>query len=318
MDREQARFILRSFRPDGADSGNPDFEEALSVASADEELGAWLVAEQAQDASISSALGSVPVPGALRNRVLVALRADEDSGNSGENSVEEERAPSGGQPVEAAMEKSEMTVLKVEIAGQMGVPFSAGQGPDGELAREGECWVRSALAAIFLVLGAFVAFELTVSSSRPGEEEGQDSARKDLEGGVIAEVTRAGFFSLEVGDLRKHEGWLRKNFAPGSVHAGSSPGILGGRLVGSRFFELEGSRASHFCFDINGKPIHLIALPAEDFTEVISGKEEPRSRQCLDTGMSVALWPGQDRIFLLVGKLPDQELLELFKSGVVE
>ena len=69
---------------------------------------------------------------------------------------------------------------------------------------------------------------------------------------------------------------------------------------------------------INGKPIHLIALPAEDFTEVISGKEEPRSRQCLDTGMSVALWPGQDRIFLLVGKLPDQELLELFKSGVVE
>ena len=42
MDREQARFILRSFRPDGADSGNPDFEEALSVATVDGELGAWL------------------------------------------------------------------------------------------------------------------------------------------------------------------------------------------------------------------------------------------------------------------------------------
>ena len=50
MHREQARFILRSLRSDGADSGNPDFEEALAVASADEELGAWLAAEQMQDA----------------------------------------------------------------------------------------------------------------------------------------------------------------------------------------------------------------------------------------------------------------------------
>jgi hypothetical protein len=318
MDREQARFILRSFRPHGADSGNPDFEEALSVASVDGDLGAWLEAEQTQDASISLALGSVPVPGTLRNRILAALQADEGAGDSGEDLAKEERASSGVQPVEPTMEKSEMTVLKVEIAGQMGMPFAAGQGADGKLAREGERWVRTALAAIFLVLGAFVAFELTGSGARPGEEKVQDSALKDLEGGVIAEVTRTGFFSLEIGDLREHEGWLRKNLASGSVHAASSSGILGGRLVGSRFFEIQGSRASHFCFDINGKPIHLVALPVEDFTGVSSGKEEPRSRQCLDTGMSVALWPGPDRILLLVGKLPDQELLELFKSGGVK
>ena len=32
MDREQARFILQSLRPDGLDEESADFEEALSVA----------------------------------------------------------------------------------------------------------------------------------------------------------------------------------------------------------------------------------------------------------------------------------------------
>ena len=32
MDKEEARFILRCFRPDGADAGNPDFAEAVTAA----------------------------------------------------------------------------------------------------------------------------------------------------------------------------------------------------------------------------------------------------------------------------------------------
>ena len=32
MDREQARFILQSLRPDGLDEESADFEEALLVA----------------------------------------------------------------------------------------------------------------------------------------------------------------------------------------------------------------------------------------------------------------------------------------------
>ena len=42
MDREQARFILQSLRPDGTDEESADFEEALGVASEDAALGAWL------------------------------------------------------------------------------------------------------------------------------------------------------------------------------------------------------------------------------------------------------------------------------------
>ena len=50
MDKEQARFILRSFRPDGADVNDQDFAEALALATANRELGEWLAAERAFDA----------------------------------------------------------------------------------------------------------------------------------------------------------------------------------------------------------------------------------------------------------------------------
>ena len=46
MDREQARFILQSLRPDGTDVASADFEEALIVAAQDSVLGEWLAAER--------------------------------------------------------------------------------------------------------------------------------------------------------------------------------------------------------------------------------------------------------------------------------
>ena len=43
MDREQARFILQSLRPDGTDEESTDFEEALGVAAEDVALGVCLL-----------------------------------------------------------------------------------------------------------------------------------------------------------------------------------------------------------------------------------------------------------------------------------
>jgi len=57
MDKEQAKFILRSFRPDGSDVNDKDFSEALALAMEDRELGEWLAAERAFDASLADALG---------------------------------------------------------------------------------------------------------------------------------------------------------------------------------------------------------------------------------------------------------------------
>lgn len=73
MDKEEARFILRCFRPDGADAENPDFAEALAWAAKDRELGEWLARERASDSGFASALSSVQIPSILREEILVSL-----------------------------------------------------------------------------------------------------------------------------------------------------------------------------------------------------------------------------------------------------
>lgn len=73
MDKEEARFILRCFRPDGADAENPDFAEALAWAAKDRELGEWLARERARDADFATALNSVGIPPVLREEILVGL-----------------------------------------------------------------------------------------------------------------------------------------------------------------------------------------------------------------------------------------------------
>ena len=76
MDKEQARFILRSFRPDGADGNDQDFAEALALAIEDRELGEWLAHERALDAAFASALNSVELPENLRQDIIGCLAGE--------------------------------------------------------------------------------------------------------------------------------------------------------------------------------------------------------------------------------------------------
>ena len=76
MDKEQARFILRSFRPDGADVEDSDFTGALKLALENRELGEWLANERAFDAGFAKALGSVNFPENLRDDILACLAGE--------------------------------------------------------------------------------------------------------------------------------------------------------------------------------------------------------------------------------------------------
>jgi hypothetical protein len=80
MDKEEARFILRCFRPDGADAGNPDFAEALAWAAKDRELGEWLARERASDAGFAQALSTVGIPASLREEILAGLAVERGDG----------------------------------------------------------------------------------------------------------------------------------------------------------------------------------------------------------------------------------------------
>ena len=73
MDKERAKFVLQSFRPDGADVGDDDFAEALKLATIDRELGEWLMKERAFDAEFAECLARVNLPQGLRESVLLAM-----------------------------------------------------------------------------------------------------------------------------------------------------------------------------------------------------------------------------------------------------
>jgi len=70
MDNQEAKFILKAYRPGGADAGNAVFCEALAQARHDPELHAWFEREQARDKAVAAKLKSLSIPVGLRESIL--------------------------------------------------------------------------------------------------------------------------------------------------------------------------------------------------------------------------------------------------------
>jgi hypothetical protein len=70
MDNEEAKFILRAYRPNGADAGNAMFCEALEQAKRDPELARWLEREQVLDNAVAGKMRAAMPPAGLRDAIL--------------------------------------------------------------------------------------------------------------------------------------------------------------------------------------------------------------------------------------------------------
>jgi hypothetical protein len=70
MNNQEAKFILRAYRPSGADAANPAFAEALAQARRDPTLGDWLRREQTHDQAVAAKLRAAPPPVGLRDAIL--------------------------------------------------------------------------------------------------------------------------------------------------------------------------------------------------------------------------------------------------------
>jgi hypothetical protein len=74
MDNQEAKFILKAYRPGGADASDPMFAEALAQAERDPQLRAWMEREQQLDRVVAEKLRGVPVPAGLRETILTGAR----------------------------------------------------------------------------------------------------------------------------------------------------------------------------------------------------------------------------------------------------
>jgi hypothetical protein len=74
MTNKDASFLLGAWRPNGADSSNPEFSEALAQAGRDPILKQWFEDQREFDSAIATRLQSLPVPADLRSRILTGAR----------------------------------------------------------------------------------------------------------------------------------------------------------------------------------------------------------------------------------------------------
>jgi len=70
MTSNEARTILRAYRPGKSAEDDPHFAQALALAGQDAGLGAWLDEQNALHDAMRSKFGEIPVPANLRERIL--------------------------------------------------------------------------------------------------------------------------------------------------------------------------------------------------------------------------------------------------------
>ena len=322
MDREQARFILQSLRPDGTDVASADFEEALIVAAQDSVLGEWLSAERRRDAVIAEAFEDVPVPPDLIDEILTQVSLERGARAPSEELVAndagpaEERSLRQSEPLTVTSDGSPMTVLKVEIAATASGSAIPGPAPGYiDYGKRKEGILKVALLAGLLVVGAFATFELTSSNLGPTSGKTGRITLRELGQGALFAISQELPFELQGNELYGYQDWLRAEGGP-RVDFKDLPGrISGGRLLGCRVSTIGGTRASHLCFDLENTPVHVFVVPTMPIKDSPAGwRVAADCWTCPETGCAVVAQRSESRIWFFLSAREEKSLADLVRE----
>lgn len=294
MDEDRARFILRSFRPDGADVDDQDFAEALAMAMEHRELGEWLAEERAFDAAFAKALCAVELPENLRDDIFGCLageRADFPQAQDGHDAALigalASIHPPGGlrDEILAAMDRTaQSTRVTKPVWRRFAMPLAA-------------------------AAGVALAFLLTRKNDNPPVAAGP----------LPVEVVQAGFirtyesplFSLD--EKRDDQRLLIENLksrklpCPGCL----PPGLQNVKSIGCRELVIDGKAGSLICFDERENGIvHLVIFRREDVCGELPCREHPDFAQ--KGHWAAARWEDEKNVFILIGNTDMRKLASLF------
>ncbi len=285
MDREEARFILRSFRPDGADAADSDFAEALQAAAGDRELADWLARERAMDSAIAAAMAATPVPATLRDDILGSLTANRGDLPQAEDELDAAvigalatiRPPDSlrAQAI-AAMERSALAA-RPALWKRVGVPLAAAAG----------------VALAFALVRQEPTAAPATTASRPAP------IPVDLiEAGFVRTFTTP-FFSV---DPARAEGMPVEHLEERKLPCPKllPPGLQNLEAVGCRELVIDGKRGSLVCFDQReGGTLHLVIFKRQDVSGDLPCHKAPQFGEhgCF----SVARWCDGRHVFMLLG-----------------
>lgn len=314
MDQEQAKFILQSFRPDGADANDADFTEALQLAASDRELGDWLARERAEDAAFAQMLGQVEIPERLRQHIMSVMRGESPREESANFVFDEDltNALAGIEPPEGLREQILTAVEAQErvITPQFNQDVNKSDGPKHRFR-----WPQIAAVAAALALGAFLAIQLT---QKPSGEKALVSHDVHIQ---AAKVLDSGGMSLDMKNSNVVEvnRWLSEHELPTPT---SLPrGLRDMTMLGCKMIKLPGdTKASMVCFTKDsGNVLHLVIVPskilAKENLPTMDKLKKSDCYFCPDSRWNVARWRDTQNTFILLAhkNAPNKkDMLEYF------
>lgn len=298
MDKEQARFILRSFRPDGADVGDPDFAEALKLAVENRELGEWLAGERAFDAGFANALGAVDLPENLREDILACLAAERGDFPQAEDSND-------AAWIGALASIQAPASLRTQVLAAMDRTVTMDITPVAKISP-----FRRAAIPLAAAAGIALAFLIT----RPGKPA--DIVRIQP---IPIEAVQAGFVrtfespSFDLDEKRENHQVLVQHLVEHRLPSPSCmpPGLKAVKGVGCRELEIDGKRGSLICF-MSGENglVHMVIFRREDVSGDFSDKNHPDFAQ--SGKWATARWEDGDKVYLLLSVTQVAKLTALF------
>lgn len=295
MDKDEARFILHSFRPDGADAADPDFAAALKLAMENRELGEWLANERAFDASFAEALGTVELPQELRDDIFACLAAERGD------------YPQAQDPQDAAWIGALASVqpppgFRDELITAMNRTVAV------EKTKKGPNLFRRFAIPVAAAAGVALAFLVT----RPGSASGTFKA-------VPFEAVQAGFvktydspaFALE--EKRENFEVLVRHLQQKKLPCpgGLPPGLKDKKGIGCRELEIDGKKGSLICFKVGEQGVvHIMVFRRNDVSGDFPPKESPEFAQY--GNWVSARWQDGSKVFVVMSDSMGEKLTELF------
>lgn len=302
MDKERAKFILQSFRPDGEDADEPAFAEALELAAKDRELGEWLATERAQDAAFAAMLSDVEIPEDLRDAIFDVLEGAQDQPAEFDadfvGALASLRAPGG---------------LRDQILGAMEVEQKVAEMPQKH--RRGffkaAVWTTSAAAVVAVLVAVTIFFAGAGGNAIAG------TTPVEVEHSAI-EMLESPFFSLDLRNDRQAAlyQWLEVKNLPSPELPEGLQGVQG---IGCKLLEIgkAKSRGSLICYKKDGKTVHLVMMEREaiDSGQVNGIKDAAgKCRGCdKNEGWAVTRWADAEHIYFLLSKMEPEELATVFE-----
>ncbi len=302
MDKERAKFILQSFRPDGEDAKDSAFAEALDLAAKDRELGEWLAGERAQDAAFAAMLSDVEIPENLREAIFEVLSGNEE--HPAEFDAEFVGALSGIRPPKD---------LRSQILGAMEVERKVVQMPTQH--KRGFLktfmWTTSAAAVVAIMFAVTVFFAGAGGSALAGTTSTQVTYS-------AIDMLESPFFSLDLRNDRQaalYE-WLDGKNLPSPEEL--PEGLRGLKGVGCKFLKVgdQESRASLVCYKLKGEVVHLVMMERDALAPEELGGLNSAAETCHDCdeneGWAVTRWADAEHIYFLLSKQDADGLAEVF------